>query len=86
MRMGRIGGFEACRFVGVVEVVGNRIGPLREFFFGGGGGVCVCMGLAGWLCVWCVCVVGLSRGGYGIRGKKYQRISAHIRIVMQVGN
>lgn len=32
MRMGRIGGFEACTFVGVVEVVGNRIGPLREFF------------------------------------------------------
>lgn len=31
MRMGRIGGFEACTFVGVVGVVGNRIGPLRGF-------------------------------------------------------
>lgn len=39
MRMGRIGGFEARTFVGVDEVVGNRIGPWREFFFkvvGGG--------------------------------------------------
>lgn len=52
MRMGRIGGFEACTFVGVVEVVGSRIGPLREFVLrgrgggggGGGGGSCVCLG------------------------------------------
>lgn len=48
MRMGRIGGFEACTFVGVVEVVGNRIGPLREIVLrsrgGGGGGSCVCLG------------------------------------------
>lgn len=35
MRMGRIGGFEACTFV---EVVGNRIGPLREFVLGARGG------------------------------------------------
>lgn len=27
MRMGRIGGFEACTFVGVVGLVGSRIGP-----------------------------------------------------------
>lgn len=38
MRMGRIGGFEECTFAGVVEVVGNRIGPLREFVLGGRGG------------------------------------------------
>lgn len=50
MRMGRIGGFEACTFVGVVEVVGNRIGPLREIVLRdrgggeGGGGSCVCLG------------------------------------------
>lgn len=46
MRMGRIGGFEACTFVGVVEVVGNRIGPLRGFvgfwLDGFRFGVCVC--------------------------------------------
>lgn len=44
MRMGRIGGFEACTFVGVDEVVGNRIGPWREFFFKGGRG-CLFVGV-----------------------------------------
>lgn len=48
MRMGRIGGFEACTFVGVV---GNRIGPLRGFVLGGKDG-----GLGGW--VMCVCCSG----------------------------
>lgn len=62
MRMGRIGGFEACTFV-VVVVVGNRIGPLRGFVgWGGGEGVWF-----GWLPVWCVCVcvcvlLGASEG------------------------
>lgn len=62
MRMGRIGGFEACTFVALVELVelvGNRIGPLRECALGGGRGsgrvVCVWV-LVGCLCVWCVCV------------------------------
>lgn len=65
MRMDRIGGFEACTFVGVDEVVGNRIGPWREFFFKVVGVVCLlgCMSF-GWMafslvCV-CVCVVQAS--------------------------
>lgn len=58
MRMGRIGGFEACRFAVVVVVVvdgwvvGNRIGPWRRFIWGreGCGGECLCV------CTVCVCV------------------------------
>lgn len=43
MRMGRIGGFEECRFV---FVAGNRIGPLRRFVGDEGRGVvCVWVGL-----------------------------------------